>query len=106
MRQFVEHCLRLVRESLTPARGFRVLADMTRLRAASPEAAEVLRQGQQAAMQAGMSRIAEIVGSELTQLQLHRVARSSGMERILRHFQDAEEARRWLLTEDGALDVA
>ena len=106
MRQFVEQALRAIRERMAPGRPIRVLADMSRLRAASPEAAEVLRQAQQAAMQAGMSRIAEVVSSEFTSLQLNRVARASGMERILRHFQDVEQARRWLLAEGETHDVA
>ncbi len=42
----------------------------------------------------------------LTLLQLNRVSRASGMDRILRRFQDVEEARRWLLSEGDALDVA
>ena len=53
-----------------------------------------------------MRRIAEIVGSELTALQLNRIARGSGMDRILRRFNDEEAARAWLLEPDDALDAA
>ena len=106
MRQFIEQGLRAVRELIPAGTSIRVLADMSRLRAASPEAAELLRQGQQAAMQAGMARIAEVVSSEIALLQLNRVSRSSGMDRILRRFHDLDEARRWVLAEADALDVA
>jgi hypothetical protein len=57
-------------------------------------------------MKAGMKRIAEVVGSELTALQLNRIARGSGMDRILRRFHGDEEARAWLLSPDDALDAA
>ncbi|PTL80779.1 STAS/SEC14 domain-containing protein [Vitiosangium sp. GDMCC 1.1324] len=106
MRQFVEQAVSAIQALASQGRIVRALADWRHLRTASPEAAELLRQGQQAAMQAGMKRIAELVGSELTALQLNRIARNSGMERILRRFDSEEEARRWLLQESNELNVA
>ena len=106
MQQFVEQSVSAVKSLAEQGRGVRVLADLRQLRTTSPEAAELLRQGQAAAIQAGMKRIAEIVGSELTALQLNRIARGSGMDRILRRFNSEEEARAWLFEPDDALDAA
>ncbi len=106
MRQFVERAVAEVRSLAQQAPSIRVLANLRQLRATSPEAAEILRQGQEAALQLGMKRIAELVSSEITALQLNRIARASGMERILRRFQDEESARRWLLEGGDQLDAA
>jgi hypothetical protein len=106
MQQFVEQAVSAVKSLAQDGRIVRALADLRQLRTTSPEAAELLRQGQEAAMKAGMRRIAEVVGSELTALQLNRIARGSGMDRILRRFQGEDEARAWLLSSDDALDAA
>jgi hypothetical protein len=106
MHQFVDQAVGAVRELAQQGSRVRALADLRQFRTTSPEATEILRQGQMAAMQAGMVRIAELVSGELATLQLNRVARGSGMERILRRFQDEAEARRWLLEGDGQADAA
>ncbi|MCY1078611.1 STAS/SEC14 domain-containing protein [Archangium lansingense] len=106
MQQFVEQSVQAVKSLAAQGRGVKVLADLRQLRTTSPEAAELLRQGQAAAIQAGMRRIAELVGSELTALQLNRIARGSGMDRILRRFNTEEEARAWLFEADDTLDAA
>lgn len=105
MRQFVEQSVGAIRELAAQGRAVRALADLRHFRTTSPEATEILRQGQEVAMQAGMKRIAELVSSEVAILQLNRIARASGMDRILRRFDDEQEARRWLESED-ALDPA
>ncbi|HEX5749221.1 MAG TPA: STAS/SEC14 domain-containing protein [Archangium sp.] len=106
MQQFVEQAVSAVKSLAEGGRIVRALADLRHLKTTSPEAAELLRQGQEAAMRAGMRRIAEVVGSELTALQLNRIARGSGMDRILRRFPGEPEARSWLLAADDALDAA
>ncbi len=106
MQQFVEQSVRAVKSLAHQGRDVKVLADLRQLRTTSPEAAELLRQGQAAAIQAGMKRIAEIVGSELTALQLNRIARGSGMDRLLRRFTTEEDARTWLFEADDTLDAA
>ena len=106
MRQFVEQALTAVRSLGAQGREVRVLADMSRLRTASPEAAALLQWGQAEALRLGLKRIAEIVGSELTTLQLNRIARGSGMDRILRRFQNTAEARRWLIEGTETLGAA
>ena len=106
MRQFIAESLVATRRLTAQGRYIRVLSDMRLLKAASPEAAEILREGQQTAIESGMRRLAQLVDSELTALQLNRIARASGMHRMMRRFHDEQEARRWLMAEDDQLDAA
>lgn len=106
MQQFVEQCMEEARVLAAQGRPVRILADLRQLRTTSPEAAELLRQAQESAVKMGLKRIAELVGSELTALQLNRIARSSGMESVLRRFETEEEARRWLRETNDTLDAA
>ncbi|WNG26622.1 hypothetical protein F0U62_23340 [Cystobacter fuscus] len=106
MRQFIAESIAASRTLTAQGRYIRVLSDMRLLKAASPEAAEILRQGQQTAIEAGMRRLAQLVDSELTALQLNRIARASGMYRMMRRFQDEQEARRWLMLEEEQHDSA
>jgi hypothetical protein len=106
MLQFVEQAVSAIRELAQQGQSVRALADLRQFRTTSPEATDILRQGQESAMKAGMTRIAELVSSEVATLQLNRVARASGMDRILRRFDDEAAARRWLLEADDQIDVA
>jgi hypothetical protein len=47
-----------------------------------------------------VKRVAEIVESDVVALQLNRVARGSGTDKILRRFWDEDSAREWLLHGD------
>jgi hypothetical protein len=106
MHQFVEQSVAAIRDLAQEGKGVRSLADLRHFRTTSPEATDILRQGQEAAMKAGLTRIAELVSSEVAMLQLNRIARASGMDRILRRFNDEAEARRWLLEGGDQADVA
>jgi hypothetical protein len=106
MHQFVARAMGAIHELAQQGHPVKALADLRQFRATSPEATEILRQGQEAAMRAGMVRIAELLSGELVTLQLNRIARASGMERILRRFQDEQEARRWLLDDSDRADAA
>ncbi|MFY0576426.1 hypothetical protein ACN28S_20610 [Cystobacter fuscus] len=106
MRQFIAELLVATRTLTAQGRYIRVLSDMRLLKAASPEAAELLRQGHQTAIEAGMRRLAQLVDSEFTALQLNRIARASGMDRMMRRFQDEQEARRWLMSDEEQHDSA
>ena len=48
----------------------------------------------------GVKRVAEIVESDIVALQLNRVARESGTDKILRRFWEEESAREWLIYGD------
>jgi hypothetical protein len=75
----------------------KVLVDVRTFRPASPEVAEMIRQVQLNGLQDGVKRVAELVESQVVALQLNRVARESGTDKILRRFSDALEARDWLI---------
>jgi hypothetical protein len=105
MRQFIAELLAATRTLTAQGRSIRVLSDMRLLKAASPEAAELLRQGHETAIEAGMRKLAQLVDSEFTALQLNRIARASGMARLMRRFQDEQEARRWLLSDEEQHDT-
>jgi stage II sporulation SpoAA-like protein len=105
MRQFIAESLVATRKLTAQGRYIRVLSDMRLLKAASPEAAEILREGQQTAIESGMRKLAQLVDSELTALQLNRIARASGMDRMMRRFHDEQEARRWLMSDGEQHDT-
>ncbi len=78
----------------------KIKADMRTFRPSSPQVAEMLREVQQFGIDNGVKRVAEMVESQLAALQLNRVARESGTEKILRRFADDMSARRWLIHGD------
>ena len=75
----------------------KVLVDVRTFRPASPEVAEMIRQVQANGLKDGVKRVAELVDSQVVALQLNRVARESGTDKILRRFSEAREARDWLI---------
>lgn len=95
MSRFVEE-LRAATLGLV-GRDIKIQADMRTFRASSPEVAEMLRDVQAFGLQNGVVRVAEMVDAPLAALQLNRVARESGTDKILRRFSDDAAARRWLL---------
>lgn len=78
-------------------REIRLLVDLRGLKPVAPEVAEVLRRFQERALDIGLARFAEVVDSELLALQLGRIARESGVDRVTRRFTTAADAREWLL---------
>ena len=78
----------------------KIKADLRTLRPASPEVAEMIRGVQEFGIQQGVKRVAEIVESDVLALQLNRVARESGTDKILRRFWEEESARDWLIHGD------
>jgi hypothetical protein len=81
-------------------REVKVKADMRTFRPSSPEVAEMLRDVQQFGLNNGVTRVAEMVESQLAVLQLNRVARESGTDKILRRFIDDAAAKHWLIHGD------
>ena len=82
-------------------RDIKVRADMRTLRASSPEVAEQMGDVLRFALRHGVKRMAELVTSPLVKLQLNRLARESGAEKILRQFGDDQTARQWLFQTEG-----
>ncbi len=96
---------KLVEELKAATRGLagreiKIGADMRSFLPASPEVAEQLRSVQQFGLQHGVTRVAEVVESQLAALQLNRVARESGTDKILRRFADQVSSRQWLLLDE------
>lgn len=100
MMQFVV-ALKRATESLK-GREIKIKADVRAFQPASPEVAEMIRGVQMWGLQNGVTRVAEIVESEIVALQLNRVARESGTDKILRRFWEDESAREWLIHGGGS----
>lgn len=98
MQRFIQE-LRDVTASLA-GRDIKIKADLRTFRPASPEAAEMIRGVQEFGIKTGVVRVAEIVDSQIVALQLNRVARESGTDKILRRFWEDASAREWLLHGD------
>jgi H2-forming N5,N10-methylenetetrahydromethanopterin dehydrogenase-like enzyme len=81
-------------------RAIKIKADVRALRPAAPTVAEMIKEVQAFGIKSGVKRVAEIVESDVVALQLNRVARESGTEKILRRFWDDESAREWLIHGD------
>jgi hypothetical protein len=81
-------------------RDIKIKADLRTFRPASPEAAEMIRGVQEFGLKTGVVRVAEVVDSQIVALQLNRVARESGIDKILRRFWEEGSAREWLIHGD------
>lgn len=100
----LEEMQRFAREldaTATTLRGgpLKVLGDLRTFKPAAPEIAAIIGDLQRIGLRMGVTRIAEIVESDVTALHLNRVARESGTEKILRRFWDEESALAWLLAD-------
>ncbi|WP_224247722.1 STAS/SEC14 domain-containing protein [Hyalangium gracile] len=100
MQKFVAE-LKNATMSLT-GRDIKIKADVRTFKPASPEAAEMIRQVQEFGLRSGVKRVAELVESQIVALQLNRVARESGTDKVLRRFWEDSAARHWLIHGDTA----
>lgn len=81
-------------------REIKIKADVRTFQPASPEVADMIRGVQEFGLKSGVKRVAEVVESQVVALQLNRVARQSGTDKILRRFWEDDSAREWLLHGD------
>ncbi|WP_224362871.1 STAS/SEC14 domain-containing protein [Hyalangium versicolor] len=100
MQKFVAE-LKLATASLS-GRDIKIKADVRTFKPASPEAAEMIRQVQEFGLRSGVKRVAELVESQIVALQLNRVARESGTDKVLRRFWEDSAARQWLIHGEAA----
>jgi hypothetical protein len=100
MKEFVE-ALRKATTSLA-GHDIKIKADLRSFKAASQEVAEMIRAVQEFGLKSGVKRVAEIVESEMVALQLNRVAKESGISKILRRFWEDDSASDWLIHGDPA----
>lgn len=98
MEQFV----RKLQEATLDLQGrqIKIKADLRGFKPASQDIADMIRDVQEFGLRSGVARVAEIVESDIVALQLNRVARESGTDKILRRFWDEESAREWLIHGD------
>lgn len=82
-------------------KAIKIKADLRAFSPASPEVADKIKAVQEFGIKNGVQRVAEIVESDIVALQLNRVARESGTDKILRRFWEDESAREWLIHGDG-----
>ena len=99
MEKFVGE-LQLATLSVSGGGDIKIKADVRTLRPASPEVAAMIRGVQEFGIKQGVKRVAEIVESDVVALQLNRVARESGTDKILRRFWEEASAREWLIHGD------
>jgi hypothetical protein len=100
MQRLTEEMGRIM--STLMGRDIKLKVDARTFKPASPEAVEILRKAQEQGLQIGVKRVAELVESQIVALQLNRVARASGADKILRRFWDDDAARQWLISGDSA----
>lgn len=86
-------------------RPIKIKADLRTFKPASPEAADMIRRVQEYGLRSGVTRVAEVVESQLVALQLNRIARESGTDKILRRFWQEASARQWLIHGDEELGL-
>lgn len=99
MEKFVDE-LRTATLSLS-GREIRIKADVRAFKPASQQVAEMIRGVQEFGLRHGVKRVAEIVESQTVALQLNRVAKESGTDKILRRFWEDDSAVEWLIHGDA-----
>jgi len=96
--EFVEELEQITRDFA--GHEIKIKADLRAFSPASQVVADKIKAVQQFGIENGVKRVAEIVESDLVALQLNRVARESGTDKILRRFWEDESALEWLLHGD------
>ncbi len=104
MQSFVEE-LKTATASLA-GQEIKIKADVRAFKPASQDVADMIRAVQEFGLRSGVKRVAEIVESEMVALQLNRVAKSSGTDKILRRFWEDESALDWLIHDDRPAPAA
>ncbi|WP_438018373.1 STAS/SEC14 domain-containing protein [Sorangium sp. So ce315] len=98
----MEHFVSELRKACEGLQGreIKIKADVRGFRPMAPEVAERIRAVQEFGLELGVMRVAEIIESDIVALQLNRVARESGTDKVLRRFWDEDAAHEWLLHGD------
>jgi len=77
--------------------GYTSLVDMTRGKVPHKDAFEVLIQGRELTLQAGLGRQAQVVTEPLEKLASNRIDKETGLEKEkVRKFNSVQEAEAWL----------
>ena len=78
----------------------KIKADLRLFSPSSQEVADKIKAVQRFGLENGVKRVAELVESDMVALQLNRVARESGTDKILRRFANEAPALVWLVHGD------
>jgi uncharacterized protein YihD (DUF1040 family) len=78
----------------------KISADVRSFKPAKQEVADGIRKVQEEGLKMGVIRVAEIVESDIVAMQLNRLAKESGTDKILRRFWEDDAARDWLINGD------
>lgn len=81
-------------------RDIKIKADLRAFSPASPQVAEKILAVQQFGLRNGVTRVAEIVESDVVAHQFNNVACQSGTDKILRRFWEDASALDWLVHGD------
>ena len=97
-----EEIVQFTRELLVATKSLvgnpiKIKADVRAFKPAQPDVADQIRVVQEQGIKLGVVRVAEIVESDMVALQLNRLARESGTEKILKRFWVDDAARDWLI---------
>lgn len=97
---FVSELMEATQALAAAKREIKIKADLRAFKPASSDVADKIRGVQEYGIKSGVTRVAEIVESDVVALQLNRVARESGTDKILRRFWEDESAVEWLIHGD------
>ncbi|MBF0433494.1 MAG: hypothetical protein HQK83_19610 [Fibrobacteria bacterium] len=83
----------------TAQKPFKIFADLSKLKAMPKDVQDANDQMQQKLMQNGCIKVSAIMDSIITKISLNEVIEKSGMEKMVKYFDNADEANVWLSAE-------
>lgn len=76
--------------------SWRVLADLSQLKAMPEDVKSAQDKKQQEMLQRGCERVSCVMASEVTKMSLNQALKQSGMDKIVQYFNKLSEAEKWL----------
>lgn len=75
-------------------KGFTLLTDASEMKTHPQEMRKVHEEAQKLVMEAGLTKVAEVIPNDITEYQLDSIAQSNGFPK--KSFRSLEEAEKWL----------
>jgi hypothetical protein len=85
-------------------KGFTIMADLAEMKPFPPDVFELNQKKQIELMELGCSKVAQVTQSVMTVSQINRVAKESGMDAVLKAFDNFDDAQNWLSQIEEALN--
>ena len=76
--------------------GFNILADLTEMKAPPQDVKDLHAQVQGRIVEAGVHKLAVIIGSALVDMSVQNIGKKSGMSQLTTNFADLASAQVWL----------